>query len=59
MFATFYSRRKMTFEELREVLQLMEVQETTDKYTGALMSIKGNYADIDVKIDEDGNVILI
>ena len=59
MFATFYSRRKMTFEELQEVLQLMEVQETTDKYTGALMSIKGNYADIDVKIDEDGNVILI
>lgn len=58
MFVTFYSRRKMTFEELKEAMQLMEVQETTDRYTGALMSIKGNYADINVKIDEDGNVIL-
>lgn len=59
MFATFYSRRKLSFEELQEVLQLMEVQETTDKYASTSLSIKGNYADIDVKIDEDGNVILL
>lgn len=58
MFATFYSRRKLSFEELQEVLQLMEVQETTDRHTSTSLSIRGNYADIDVKIDEDGNVIL-
>ena len=49
--------RPVNTEELREVLAFAENQETTDKYTLANenMKIKGNYANIEVKVDEDGN----
>jgi hypothetical protein len=49
----------MSIEELREVLTLMENQETTDRFTNTEITIKGNDATITVKIDEDGNVLLI
>ena len=57
-FTTFYSSRKMNINELREVLNLMENQETTDRYTDTVLHINGNDAEIDVKIDKDGNVTL-
>ncbi len=59
MFAEFYCKRKMSYEELKEVLSLMENQETTDKYTDAEMQIDGDDAKIRVKIDKEGNVTLI
>lgn len=59
MFANFYCRRKVTFEELKEVLALMENQETTDRYTNCSLHIDGNDALIEVKIDKLGNVELI
>lgn len=48
----------MNINELREVLNLMENQETTDRYTDTVLHINGNDAEIDVKIDKDGNVTL-
>lgn len=59
MFTEFYCRRKMSYEELKEVLSLMENQETTDKYTDTEMQINGDDAKIRVKIDKEGNVTLI
>ena len=59
MFATFKTNREMTFEELQEIMALMENQETTDKFTNERCVIRGEYADIEVDIDEDGNVTLL
>lgn len=59
MFTKFYCRRKISYEELKEVLSLMENQETTDRYTSTALHINGDDAEIEVKIDEDGNVTLI
>lgn len=59
MFARFKATREMTFEELQEVMLLMENQETTDKYTSTEICINGDFAEIEVSIDEDGNVTLL
>lgn len=59
MFTEFYCKRKMSYEELKEVLSLMENQETTDKFTDTEMQIDGDDAKINVKIDKEGNVTLI
>lgn len=59
MFTKFYCKRKMSYEELKEVLNLMENQETTDKFTDTEMQIDGDDAKINVKIDKEGNVTLI
>lgn len=59
MFAEFYCRRKMSYEELKEVLGLMEYQETTDRLTDTKIQINGDDAKISVKIDKEGNVTLI
>ena len=59
MFTTFKSNRELTFEELQEVMVLMENQETTDRDISTLLEINGNFAKIVVDIDEDGNVTLI
>lgn len=58
-FTSFYSSRKMNIDELREVLNLMENQETTDRYTDTVLHINGNDAEIDVTIDKEGNVTLL
>lgn len=58
-FTTFKSNREMDIDEIREVLHLMENQETNDRKTNTSISILGNYAKIDVEIDEDGNVTLL
>ena len=55
-FTTFKSDRELNINELREVLDLMEQQETTDRFTSATMLIVGEHAAIDVDIDEHGNV---
>ena len=59
MFTKFKANREMTFEELQEIMVLMEEQETTDKLTSTTISINGNYSNIEVEIDEEGNVTLI
>lgn len=59
MFTKFYCKRKMSYEELKEILNLMENQETTDKFTDTEMQIDGDDAKINVKIDKEGNVTLI
>lgn len=59
MFTKFYCKRKMSYEELKEVLSLMENQETTGKFTDTEMQIDGDDAKINVKIDKEGNVTLI
>lgn len=55
-FSTFCSQRGLDINELREVLALMEQQESTDRYANTMMHINGNYAKIDVGIDKDGNI---
>ncbi len=59
MFTSFYCRRKISYEELKEVLNLMEIQETTERETNTEIQIDGDDANITVKIDKYGNVTLI
>lgn len=40
-------------------MDLVEFQETIEKYTSTQLSIKGDYADIEVKIDEYGDIELL
>lgn len=58
-FTDFTTKRALNINELREALSLMENQETTDKYTNTRMRINGEFADILVDIDEDGNVTVL
>ena len=51
--------RTVDSDELREVIVLVDNQETTDKYTNALMNINGDYANIDVEIDEYGDITVL
>lgn len=57
-FTTFTSKRPLTIEELREVLSLMETQETTDKWVATSLHIDGEHATIDVVVDDEGNVTM-
>ena len=51
--------RTVNSDELREVMALVDNQETTDRYTNTSMHINGDYANIDVEIDEDGDIIVL
>lgn len=44
--------------ELKEALNFLEMQETTDKHKSIELIIRGNYADIIVNCDEDGYFIV-
>ncbi len=58
-FTTFKSDRSLDINELKEILSLMENQETTDKYVSTSLDINGDDAHILVDIDEDGNVTVL
>lgn len=58
-FVTFKSNRELDINELREILLLMENQETTDRYKNISMEINGDFAKIKVDINEDGNVTIL
>ena len=51
--------RDVTLNELLEVKQFVENQETTDKYTNTTIHIDGNYAEIDIEVNEFGDVIVL
>ena len=51
--------RQLNINELREALSLMEHQETNERYTNTSINIDGNYANIVVDIDEDGNITVL
>lgn len=51
--------RDVTLNELLEVEALVEHQETTDKYTNVGLVINGDYAKIEVIIDEFGDITVI
>ena len=59
MFTKFKCERELNIDELREVLILMENQETTDRYVSTSLSINGDYANIQVEIDKEGNVFVM
>lgn len=48
-----------TLEELKEILAFAENQETTDRYTDTTLIIDGNYARIEVEIDEYGDFVVL
>lgn len=51
--------RDVTLNELLEVKQFVENQETTDKYTNTTMHINGNYAEVDIEVNEFGDVVVL
>ena len=56
---TFKCDRKMSIDELKEVLGLMEQQVTNEREENTVMCISGDYADIEVSIDDFGDVTLL
>ena len=56
---TLTTKRPITINDFRELMSLMELQETTDKYTNTSLIISGQFALIKVDIDEDGNITLL
>ena len=52
-------KRTVDSDELREVMALVEMQETTDRYTNTSMHINGDYANMDVEIDEYGDITVL
>ena len=51
--------RDVTLNELLEVKQFVENQETNDKYINTTMHINGNYAEIDIEVNKYGDVIVL
>lgn len=58
-FTTIKFNGQLNINELREALSLMEHQETNERYTNTSINIDGNYANITVDIDEDGNITVL
>ena len=58
-FTTIKFNKQLDINELREALSLMEHQETNERYTNTSINIDGNYANITVDIDEDGNITVL
>lgn len=54
----FKNKTTLTVDELRELLILAECQETTNKETSTELEINGDYANISVSIDEDGDITI-
>ena len=51
--------RTVDSNELKEVMSLLEVQETADRYENTILNINGEYAVIDVEIDDMGDVTVL
>ena len=51
--------KTVTIDELEELVTLAKVQETTDKYRDTEISIRGDKAEIDVKINKMGDIELL
>lgn len=58
-FTTFTTKRPLNIEELREVLVLMANQETSDRNKDTYLDIDGDYAHIQVSVDDMGNVTVL
>ena len=56
---TLTTKRPITINEFRELMPLIELQETTEKYINTSFYIKGEFAIIEVQFDEDGNITLL
>ena len=56
---TLTAKRPITSNEFRELMLLMDLQETADKYTNTSFYINGKFAIIEVQFDEDGNITLL
>lgn len=57
--ATFKSNRELNENELKEVLNLIRLQNTTDRYVNTSLHINGDDAEIDVEIDEFGDIVIL
>ena len=56
---TLTTKRPITINEFRELMPLMELQETSEKDTNTSFYINGKFAIIEVQFDEDGNITLL
>lgn len=58
-FTTFTSKRPLNIDELRELIGVMEQQETTDKMVSTSVRLNGDHALIEFEVDKDGNVTVL
>lgn len=54
----FLNKTELTINEIKEVLNFMECQETTDRLDAGSYHIAGNDATIDIEIDAEGDLII-
>ena len=48
-----------SISELKEILSLAEIQETTDRFTDTQLHINGEHAEINADIDENSDITII
>lgn len=58
-FTTFKSNRPLNIDELREILGVMEQQETNDRMVSTSVRLDGDHALIEFEADENGNITVL
>lgn len=54
-----FKKTSYTSDELREVMQLIEIQESNERYENVELSIDGNFAKIEVEFDDMGDITVL
>lgn len=56
---TVKANRSLTEEELKELLPIVECQNTTDKDVNTHITLHGDYAELEMLFDDDGNITVL
>lgn len=59
MFRTVKINRPITLEELKELVRIMEYQDSTDREVSTIIHFDGNFAKLDIEFDEDGDATVL
>ena len=51
--------KTVTLSDLEELIELVKMQETTDRFSNTELHISGDKAEIDVKINKSGDIELL
>ena len=56
---TVKAKRPLTVEDLKELLPIVECQNTTDKDVNTHITLHGDYAELEMLIDDVGNITVL
>lgn len=56
---TVKAKRPLTVEDLKKLLPIAEIQNTTDKDVNTHITLYGDYAELEMLIDDEGNITVL